>query len=166
MVFLGRAGTGNEATQRPLRTHRLALFLLLPLLLFLFLPLHITRHTLSCSLSLSLSFFLSISLSFSLLRSTAFIIKIKCKIVPRTSFPNGIKLRAVLSFPTLSLYSWKVRSFVPIVLFLFILSYRLVRMNKPSLILFRFFLSLYSKVFCGEATRDLQIRLQTRALRI
>lgn len=123
MVFLGRAGTGNEATQRPLRTHRLALFLLLPLLLFLFLPLHITRHTLSSSLSRFLSFFLSLylSLSFSLLRSTAFIIKIKCKIVPRTSFPNGIKLRAVLSFPTLSLYSWKVRSFVPIVLFLFIL---------------------------------------------
>lgn len=88
--FWGRAGTGNEVTQRPLRTHRLALFLLLPLLLFFFLLLHITRHTLSCSLSLSLSF--------SLLHSTAFIIKIKCKIVPRTSFPNGIKLRAAL-FP-------------------------------------------------------------------
>lgn len=50
----------------------------------------------SLSLSLALSHFLSRSLF--LLHSTAFIIKIKCKIVPRTSFPNGIKLRARFSF--------------------------------------------------------------------
>lgn len=49
------------------------------------------------ALSFSLSFSLSLSRSRFLLHSTAFIIKIKCKIVPRTSFPNGIKLRARFS---------------------------------------------------------------------
>jgi len=51
---------------------------------------------LSLPFSLSLSHFFSRSLF--LLHSTTFIIKIKCKIVPRTSFPNGIKLRARFSF--------------------------------------------------------------------
>jgi len=49
----------------------------------------------SSSPCISLTAF-SLSLSLSLLHS-AFIIKIKCKIVPRTSFPNGIKLRALVS---------------------------------------------------------------------
>lgn len=37
--------------------------------------------------------FFSRFIFFSLLRSTAFIIKIKCKIVPRTSSPNGVRNR-------------------------------------------------------------------------
>jgi hypothetical protein len=107
MVFLRRtdgraggdqlAGTAKQISRglqrghlRPSRTHRLALFLSRLLLLHL-LPLHITRCTLTLVLSLSLF------RSRFLLHSTAFIIKIKCKIVPRTSFPNGIKLRARIS---------------------------------------------------------------------
>lgn len=55
-------------------------------------PSPLAYHSLH-SFSLSLSLFRSRFL----LHSTAFIIKIKCKIVPRTSFPNGIKLRARFS---------------------------------------------------------------------
>lgn len=49
--------------------------------LYLFFPFYLFRSLLSP---------LPFSLFFLLLRSTAFIIKIKCKIVPRTSSPNGI----------------------------------------------------------------------------
>ncbi|CAL1674324.1 unnamed protein product [Lasius platythorax] len=113
MVFLGRVGTSNEATQRPLRTHRLTFSTSSspPFSSFSHCK-SLATHSLALSLSLSFSLSLFLSLSFSLslslslsffrslLRSTAFIIKIKCKIVPRTSFPNGIKLRAALSlFP-------------------------------------------------------------------
>lgn len=71
------------------------------------------------SLSLSHTLVLSLSLSHLVFSptfySTAFIIKIKCKIVPRTSFPNGIKLPSLfflfsslsLSLHYLILYSWK-----------------------------------------------------------
>lgn len=125
--FCGGAGTGSQAqaskyiegpATRPLtflRTHRLFFSFSLspstsslppPTLLppALLRPLHITLVT------HSLPPFLSLSYSRFLLHSTVFIIKIKCKIVPRTSFPNGIKLRARFSpflsyfaFPSLSL---------------------------------------------------------------
>lgn len=91
MVFLGTGGDrqrghSTSLTNTPAGSFSTSSFA--PLLLS---P---TAHHSPYTLLLSLS----LSLSFSLLHSTAFIIKIKCKIVPRTSFPNGIKLRAAL-FP-------------------------------------------------------------------
>jgi len=105
---MGAHGAGSQAqaskhrggpATRPLtslRTHRLALFPISAFFLRSF-PLlapctSLSLHTLFLSLPLSRSFSL---VSYVLL---AFIIKIKCKIVPRTSFPNGIKLRALVSF--------------------------------------------------------------------
>lgn len=68
------------------------------------------------------SLFLSLArfLFRSLLRSTAFIIKIKCKIVPRTSFPNGIKLRARSLYYHCTHEGRKDRSFVLIALLSFL----------------------------------------------
>lgn len=83
-----QASIHQEAKQRGplrfLRTHRLALFLYLALYLFCFLsPLRpfISLVALSLSLALPLPLFRSFSLFFYVL--LAFVIKIKCKIVPR-----------------------------------------------------------------------------------